>query len=77
MNARYREKIRSKVLFPLTALDMGKYKVSVNEGMVKGSAARASYSGSGSDVYDLYGVSNHMGTYLHKLHIIVFVLLRQ
>lgn len=51
MTARFREKIRAKVIYPIKSLDMSPYCVRLDN----------ADSSSSSDVYDLYGVSNHIG----------------
>jgi ubiquitin C-terminal hydrolase len=60
MTARFREKIRAKVLYPLKGLDMSPF--------CAGAAGRDSMVANcptsvteGSEIYDLYGVSNHIG----------------
>ena len=53
MTARFREKIRAKVIYPIKSLDMSPYCVRLDN----------ADSSSSSDVYDLYGVSNHIGVF--------------
>lgn len=66
MTARFREKIRAKVEYPLQDLDMRPFTVEVlpgesekSHGAVGGGQGRATED----DIYDLYGVSNHLGEY--------------
>lgn len=73
MTARFREKIRAKVHYPLQGLDMRPFTFSCTstsqqqqqggEGVSAGAGGgNSSSSSSGNeDVYDLYGVSNHLG----------------
>lgn len=53
MNAKHKEKIRNKINFPLHELNMSKYKILDLNSNVQDSDY--------CDVYDLYGVSNHIG----------------
>lgn len=64
MTARFREKIRAKVDYPLYGLDMRPYTVrdgGVGSQSRRHSSIERSVGGSDRDVYDLYGVSNHIG----------------
>jgi hypothetical protein len=73
MTARFREKIRAKVVYPLQGLDMQPFTVRVQpeggSGSEGGGGGRGGGGRSGDgddqdgeeDAYDLYGVSNHLG----------------
>lgn len=65
MTARWREKIRTKVMFPLEGLDMTEFMA---EKMAAGDADKGpeeeAQGGPSNNVYDLYSVVNHMGNYL-------------
>lgn len=64
MTARFREKIRAKVAYPIKSLDMSPYCVpKFNErkkarGIEK---EKDDIACSNGNIYDLYGVSNHIG----------------
>lgn len=60
MTARFREKIRAKVVYPLQGLDMRPFTVKFQpEGA--GEQAGVEPGSCEEDIYDLYGVSNHLG----------------
>lgn len=77
MTARFREKIRAKVEYPLQDLDMRPFTVQVvpeesersSEDLagggpgVGGDAVGGGHGSTEDDIYDLYGVSNHLGIY--------------
>jgi ubiquitin C-terminal hydrolase len=74
MTARFREKIRAKVDYPLQDLDMRPFTVQVQSEGSPESANGESIGptdgnvkiSSNEDVYDLYGVSNHLGKRILK-----------
>lgn len=53
MSARWREKIRTKVIFPIDGLDMAQYTIDGN--------GERDTSVDSSSLYDLYAVINHIG----------------
>lgn len=57
MTARFREKIRAKVVYPLKGLDMSPFCAGGGD---RATAPPPSVS-EGNEIYDLYGVSNHIG----------------
>jgi ubiquitin carboxyl-terminal hydrolase 4/11 len=73
MTARYREKIRAKVVYPVKNLDMSPYCVKRKSGKTGGGGSGGEgvgrkvliladkNNGESGDIYDLYGVSNHIG----------------
>ena len=66
MTARFREKIRAKVAYPIKSLDMSPYCVPRHKDSKKKktemSILEENHSiGTNNEIYDLYGVSNHIG----------------
>lgn len=66
MTARFREKIRAKVAYPIKSLDMSPYCVPKNKDFKKKKSGMSIFeeqnqSGTHNEIYDLYGVSNHIG----------------
>ena len=69
MTARFREKIRSKVVYPLTGLDMAHFCANKRSEGGSDEASTVCWNGvdypttvtEGNDIFDLYGVSNHIG----------------
>lgn len=57
-SARFREKIRTKVVFPLTSLDLSEYVSNVVDSR---DASNRANNSPADYVYDLYAVSNHLG----------------
>lgn len=57
-SARFREKIRTKVVFPLTSLDLSEYVSNVADDT---QPDRRAGDNPADYVYDLYAVSNHLG----------------
>lgn len=67
MTARFREKIRAKVAYPIKSLDMSPYCVPRNKDLKKKkpglSIIEESNQINHNEIYDLYGVSNHIGKF--------------
>jgi len=68
MTARWREKITTKIVFPLLGLDMDKYVFKSAESLASSASASARARNGGGveeeenkNIYDLYAVSNHFG----------------
>ena len=60
MTARFREKIKAKVTYPLQGLDMQPFKVKVQSS----DSIDVDCLDRNEDIYDLYGVSNHLGRFV-------------